>query len=339
MRDAVADEIIWGIHGGQQGAADQLFKNHNVIAIGWPDLGPLGDLNTRDEFKQRYEAAHPGQNTFRVATIAGQLFRFVREMEPGNLVVYPSKISHDVWLGHVTGAYEHRPDLDSHYCNARSVAWSKQVPRTSFSQGALYEMGSALTLFQIKEHADEVRAQLGSKAVVTVPEDEDEAVAQVTEDIEQQARDFVIKRLATHLKGHGLAELVADLLRAMGYRTRVSPPGKDRGVDIIAHPDELGFSPPIVKVQVKSSTSAVGSPEVSQLYGVVANQEYALFVALGGYSPDAKQFASSRTNYRIIDGHELVELIFRYYDALDPRFKAVIPLKRALIPEVLDQPN
>lgn len=42
----------------------------------------------------------------------------------------------------------------------------------------------------------------------------------------------------------------------MEYRTRVSPEGPDGGVDIIAHKDELGFEPPIIKVQVKSTEEA-----------------------------------------------------------------------------------
>jgi len=74
----------------------------------------------------------------------------------------------------------------------------------------------------------------------------------VAEEIEENTRDFVLKTLAQELKGHPLSHFVANLLRTMGYRTRVSPEGPDGGIDIIAHKDELGFEPPIIKVQVKS---------------------------------------------------------------------------------------
>src|SRR5262249_32427628 len=77
------------------------------------------------------------------------------------------------------------------------------------------------------------------------------------------------KRLAQELKGHPLAEFVAHLLNTMGYRTRVSPEGPDGGIDIVAHKDELGFEPPIIKVQVKSTAGSVGDPIVSALYGKV----------------------------------------------------------------------
>jgi predicted Mrr-cat superfamily restriction endonuclease len=41
-----------------------------------------------------------------------------------------------------------------------------------------------------------------------------------------------------------MQELVAGILRAMGYKTLVSPAGADRGKDIIASPDGFGFEPP-----------------------------------------------------------------------------------------------
>src|SRR5205814_2842337 len=103
------------------------------------------------------------------------------------------------------------------------------------------------------------------------PVTQDESVAAVAEDIEETTRDFVLKRLSQELKGHPLADFVAHLLGTMGYRTRVSPPGPDGGVDIIAHRDELGFEPPIIKVQVKSTDGSIGDPIVSALYGKVSS--------------------------------------------------------------------
>ena len=55
------------------------------------------------------------------------------------------------------------------------------------------------------------------------------------------------------------AHLVGNLLEAMGYRTRVSPEGPDKGIDIVVFRDELGLHPPIIKVQVKSGEGNVGA--------------------------------------------------------------------------------
>src|SRR4029078_6704207 len=134
---------------------------------------------------------------------------------------------------------------------------------------------------------------------------QDESVAAVAEDIEETTRDFVLKRLAQEVKGHPFAELVAHLLNLMGYQTRVSPEGPDGGIDIIAHKDELGFEPPIVKVQVKSGEGSFGDPVVSALYGKVGASEFVLLVTLGAFTTQARSFARGRSNLRLIDGAEL----------------------------------
>jgi restriction system protein len=334
-----ADPTIWGIHAGKFGEADDLFKKKGLVALSWNEMGDLSSLASRDEFRHRYEQIYPGSKPMNVANCAGQLYRFARETQSGDLVAYPSRASREVWFGRVKGAYAYRPDLDANYPKTRAVEWLKHLPRTSFSQGALWEMGAAMSVFQVSKHAEEVLAAIQGKETVEPPqpEEEDAAVALVPEDIENQTRDFVLKRLATQLKGHAPAGLVEDILRAMGYKTRLNPPGPDAGVDIVAHPDELGFQAPRIKVQVKSGLGAVGGPDVKQLYGVLAAQESALFVALGTFTPQAKGFAAGKSNFRLVDGVELVELIYRYYDQLDGRYKAVIPLKRAFIPEVLGE--
>jgi restriction system protein len=123
----------------------------------------------------------------------------------------------------------------------------------------------------------------------------------------------------------------------MGYRTRVSPEGTDGGIDIVAHRDELGFEPPIVKVQVKSTEGKVGDPEVSALYGKVGSSEFGLVVTLGYFTPQAISFARNKSNLRLIDGDDLVELILEHYEKLDSKYKAMVPLKRVYIPEPADE--
>jgi restriction system protein len=122
----------------------------------------------------------------------------------------------------------------------------------------------------------------------------------------------------------------------MGYRTRVSPQGPDHGVDILAHKDELGFEPPIIKVQVKSSESNVGEPTVAALYGNVASNEFGLLVTLGTYTPQARTFALGKSNLRLVDGDELVTLVLQHYEDFDPRYKGLLPLKKVYVPEPLE---
>lgn len=334
---AEGEVTIWGIHAGQTGDADALFLTEERVALGWDEMGDLTKLApTRDAFKERAAQVYPHWKPGKVITSASQLYRFVHEMKEGDIVVYPSKRDRHVHIGRISRDYEYDPTAHKTYPNLRPVRWLQSYPRTHFSQGALYEIGSALSLFQVKTYADEFLAALKGEDLRPV-EEKDETVALVAQEIEETTRDFIIKKLDQEFKGHAFTHLVAHLLNTMGYRTRVSPEGPDSGVDIVAHKDELGLEPPIIKVQVKSSQGSIGGPDVKSFFANVGNGEHGLFVTLGTFSKQAKSFAEGKTNLRLLDGEELVGLISSHYEQFDPRYKTQLPLRRVYIPEIVEE--
>lgn len=329
----VSEQTMWGLHAGKTGDADTLFLKKNFVAVGWDKLGDLSSVAPNQEaFKTVVAEAYPEAKPGAIPNYAGQLLRFVHVVQPGDLVLYPSKKDKHVHFGRVTGKYRYDPFLESGYPHLRPVEWEKSVPRTSFSQGALYEIGSAMSLFQVKNYADEFAAALEG-GIPPPGGKEDATVAPVAEDVAQNTRDFVLKTLAQELKGHPLSHFVAHLLGTMGYRTRVSPEGPDGGIDIIAHRDELGFEPPIIKAQVKSSEGKIGQPVVSALYGNVGSNEHGLLVTLGSFTAQAENFARNNSNLRLVNGEELVDLVLAHYEQFDPQYKSVLPLKKIYIPQ------
>lgn len=199
---------IWGIHAGKTGDAASLFLNHNCIALGWQAMGDLSKLDPdRDAFKAAVSEAYPNKKPGAIPNNAGQLFRFLHEMEEGDLVVFPNKNDRKINVGRVTGGYEYAPSQEPGYPHVRKVEWLKTFERTRFTQGALYEIGSAMSLFQVKNYADEFRAALEGKAVAP-PVIEDVSAKAVAEDMEETTRDFVLKRLSQELKGLPLEEFV-----------------------------------------------------------------------------------------------------------------------------------
>lgn len=231
------DIRMWGIHT----LDDHLFLKDNVIAIGWHEMGDLSVIEaTREAFKEKYIAAYPDVKKGSIATSSGMLYRFCHEVEIGDYIVFPSKVDKMVNIGVVEGQYYY-DGSQPEYVQQRKVKWLKHLPRTAFTQGALYEIGSAMTFFSVKSYADEFLTALENKTkvVLSVDDSEDESVGATADEIVQSTRDFILKELGRQLKGYDLEGFVADLLEAMGYRTTISAHGGDSGIDIIAYKDEL----------------------------------------------------------------------------------------------------
>lgn len=317
---------IWGIHTKDEA----LFLKDNKIAIGWKEIGNLRDIPAnRDAFKTEYMKAFPDAKKGSVPTSVGMLYRFCHEVQIGDYVVYPSKSDRMINIGEVAGDYTYVADAHE-YVQQRDVKWLKHIPRTSFSQGALYEIGSAMTFFAVKNYADEFLAALdkGFKKA-SASTDEDDTVGATAEDIIENTRDFILKELSRNLKGYALEEFVANLLRAMGYRTTISPQGGDSGIDITAYKDEL---PPRILVQVKSQDSDIKETTIQSLKGAMREGDYGLFVSLSNYTKNAQKYLDSTPIIRGINGTELVDLILKYYEELDNKYKKMIPLKMVYIP-------
>ena len=320
------EKKIWGIHTYDEA----LFLKDDKMAIGWKEFGNLREIPAnRDDFKKKYVQVYPDASKGAVATCAGMLYRFCHEVQIGDYVVYPSKSNRMINIGEITGDYEFVPDAHE-YVQQRNVKWLKHIPRTSFSQGALYEIGSALSFFAVKNYADEFLSALdkGFKKHAAA-NDEDDTVGATAEDIIENTKDFILKELSRNLKGYALEEFVADLLRAMGYRTTVSPQGGDSGIDITAYKDEL---PPRILVQVKSQDSDIKETTIQSLKGAMREGDYGLFVTLFNYTKNAQKYLESTPIIRGINGTELVDLILKYYEDLDIKYRKMIPLKRVYIP-------
>lgn len=178
----MAETTIWGIHAGQIGDGDTIFLKENCVALDWKEFGDLSSIPaSRDQFKQLVVANCPDVKPGAVPGYGGQLFRFVHEIQINDLVAYPSKATRTIHIGRVTGPYKWIPGP---YAHRRSVEWVQDVPRTKFSQGALYEIGSAITLFLIKNYAEEFLSAFEGKQPIP-PAAEDETVAEVAIDIEE----------------------------------------------------------------------------------------------------------------------------------------------------------
>lgn len=149
------------------------------------------------------------------------------------------------------------------------------------------------------------------------------------EEAEEQAWDEISQHLH-QMNPYDFQALVADLLRAMDYHIAwEAPPGKDGGLDILAWPDPLGTKPPRLKVQVKRQMQAVTVEGVRSFLAVLGEDDVGLFVALGGFTRDAKESARNQERRRVtlIDIRNLYDLWVAHYARLGDEARRRMPLK------------
>lgn len=323
---------VWGVHTKNEA----LFLRDGVIAIGWDEMGDLSTLpDDREAFKALYLKTYPDKNKQSAATNGGMIYRFLWEMTAGDYVVFYSRSDRKVNIGTVEGGYEYAPEQKD-YPNQRKVKWLKHIDRTAFSQGSMYELGAAMTIFTVKNYADEFIGALdGSfKPYTSESEEDDESVLVYTEAIEDNTKDFILRELSMNLKGYPMEEFVKALLDAMGYRAEVSPMGGDRGIDLIAYKDEL---PPRILVQVKSRDGQVRESTIQSLRGAMREGDYGLFITLSSFTANAEKYLAETPIIRGIDGPRLAELVVQYYEKIDKKWQRFIPLKQVYIPDISEE--
>jgi restriction system protein len=338
---------MWGVHNDQS----QLdLVGNGFISIGWAEIGDLSAIgNDKNAMKVRVASAYPDIKPGAIPGTAGTLLAFAYRMQPGDLVVYPYKPDSTLNFGRIETDYYYEAEAPLHR-NRRKVTWLRTgVPRTEFSQTARYEVGSAVTIFQIKHHAREFLSYIEDgtptppPTILVNPDDAVDVAADApsAERIETDTRDFIIATLIRELEGAQFEYFVAHLLEQMGYRTRVTQASGDGGVDIVAHRDPLGLEPPIIKVQCKRTTGPMGGPDVQRLTGTLSpgGSELGLFVTLGSFSKDAQHISRTRQDLRLVNGNELVDLIFAHYDTFSPEYKRLLPMRSVyVVDRELDAP-
>jgi restriction system protein len=112
------------------------------------------------------------------------------------------------------------------------------------------------------------------------------------------------------------------------YRSLVSPPGRDGGLDIIAYPDPLGTRAPRIKVQVKRNAQRVDEDGLRSFLALVNEDDVGLFVNIGGFTRAAEEAArkQERRKITLIDLTRLVELWIEFYAKLDDIARDRLPL-------------
>jgi restriction system protein len=265
-------------------------------------------------------------------------------------VVVPLKTAPQIAIGQISGPYANSSGQPS-----RPVKWLKtDLPRSVFKQDLLYSFGAFMTVCEISRndalrrveiilktghdpgYADDVQlSSINTKANDSTIE---ETAASEEVDLAEIGRDQIERHIASSFVGHNLTRLVGEILKAQGYLVHVSPPGPDKGIDIVAGRGPTGLEPPRLVVQVKSGNSPADQPTLQALIGSVqdTHADHGLLVCWSGF----KSTVDLRKNelffrIRFWGRAEIIDALLQVYDRLPEELRAELPLRQvwALVPE------
>ena len=139
---------LWVVRAGEEGQAHEQFVGESVIAIGWNELGDLSAVKDIADLKARYAEVYPDKSRQHVSISVSEIQQFLRDVQPGDAVLYPIKGSDSVLLGEVSGTAAHNPS--GTYTMIRPTRWNRTFSRQhlpgELEEGAL---ARPLTIYEV----------------------------------------------------------------------------------------------------------------------------------------------------------------------------------------------
>lgn len=337
---------MWLIRAGRKAVYLDEFLDENVVALSMSRrMGAEALGASRKQLVKRTLELHPDWSKYKAGNHAGQLFRFLDEVQIGDRVVTYDPSQRRYYIGHIESEPRYTPSKLESLPYQRTVRWTLRAPRDELSVASRNSLGAIQSIIkvpaQVVKELDSVSVPIDSAeeevAEVTGPPDRaqaDEAtLADLRAEMLEKSGEF-IEDLIASLEPDELEQLVAGILRAMGYRARVSPKGPDRGVDVFASPDGLGLEEPRIFVEVKHRPkTSMGSQALRAFLGGRQPGDRCLFVSTGGFTKDARYEADrSSVPLTLVGLPELRELLTDHYEGTDVETRRLVPLTRLYWP-------
>ncbi len=323
----------WMIRAGRGGVYAPSWLERGVIGISWDFDGADIAAMDREQIRAAYGQAHPSDSKGKVAAGVGQVYRFAHDMTTDSTVVMYDPESRLYHLGVITGPCVAVCDMDG-VTYTRDVKWGETAPRDVLSPSSKNSLGGIQTIFAVSDEvmADLMNAAKDKSVVPSIDSAIDDNNA--TNDEETLAATYdngieLIKDRVNQLDWEDMERLVAGLLKAMGYCTRVMPKGPDGGRDVVASPDALGLESPRIVAEVKHRKGAMGAPAVRAFIGGLRAGDRGLYVSTGGFTKEAR-YEADRANIpvRLLDMDAFVRHYVEIYDKTDDDTRSILPLTR-----------
>ncbi len=333
------DKNMWMVRAGKGGILFDNFKENNIIALGFDEIGDITDIDDIEHIKKLSRDKYPKKNELAIGKIASQIYTFIRDFQQKDFVVTYDSKQRNYLIGQIASQCEYNEEMIKEgYNKIRKVKWQKTIPRDNLTISTRNALIPMQTIFKIRDNAKSELLSIlyGEEIPKELYKEEESTSESLMEETIGRSQEF-IKDKIMDLEWDEMQELVAGLLRAMGYKTIITGTGPDRGRDIVASSDGLGLEGPKIKVEVKHQKNPTGAPDIRKFLGGLRKGQKGIYVSTGGFTKEA-YYEGERANFPIslVDIDLFLSLLIQYYDNFDIETKSFIPLKKIYWPVDID---
>ncbi len=302
------------------------FLEGNLVAVGWPALGDLTGMTTRDEIKHQLSKQYGG-SARPLGAAAGSLYRFVVEILKGDFIVVPD--GDNVYFSVVTSDYRYEPTVatdEEGYPHQRKVRWlqdGRPLPRKALTGRMSNTLKGRLSVFSIYNVGD-VETTVDRSDLFKPGADTDLKPRYL-----HKLQDGSLRGVNPFTFEEAVRKLLSLYYPSLDRQsTRNSSSGDtDLKADL---PGDV-----VVRIQVKNfypSMGHLGEDAVRQLADSMEPGDIGIVVTSGVVGNDAKDLASKYAEKGLyisfIDGQQFVDLLFENIDSIDEQSLGVFGLTR-----------
>lgn len=290
--------------------------NNNEIIIGWSRAKGLLDKNLdwqgfREILHKTY--ADP-EDTYRASGgWAGSMWRFIREMDIGDLVVVPS--GNMFYVAKIAGEANYIEGyVNEDTAHRRKVEWlnNKQAIPRKYARAALQSrMKARQTCVGANDLVDEIKEALN----IAVNDKKPEFASDLRQMLVEKTREQLY---SGRLDSYAFEKLAESLINSLGgQQTEVIPRNKDKGADLLSNFYVAKTFKLKLAVQAKhyKPEPAVSKNDIEQLLeGMKAEDaQIGWLITTGNFSDEAIDYhlemKEQGFNIELIDGEQLSTLI------------------------------
>ena len=294
--------------------------HEDQIIIGWAYAKGLLDpkldwIQFREILDKTYYSEEPTRR--KAGAAAGNMWRFIREMKPDDLVVVP--YGSEFYVAKITGPATYnsaKADDDSSY--RRVVEWlnkKKPIPRQIARSALISRMKTQGTSATATDLLGEIQECLAVAGKGQAPKFESDLQSRLI-------REVLSELQGGRMESFGFERLIQTVLLGLGAEeVQIIPRSQDKGADLVATFRVAGTFQQIIAVQAKHwrPEPPGGRDVVQQLIGGMeaVSATLGMVVTSGSIGEDAVQaaeqyFEEKGLRIELVDGEQFAKLIVEH---------------------------